>query len=80
MMPDERRYEKFEDDRQNWEIHFDLESESHQRGERTVLVSFISNDDEKRFLTEKDIENLKQDLKNLGKLRIINEGRKFLEK
>ena len=78
-MPEKRKYEKFEDDRMKWEIHFDLESETHQRGDRTILMSFVLNDKDKRFLTEKDIENLKQNLKDLGKLRIIKEGKRFLE-
>ena len=31
------------------------------------------------YLTEEDVENLKQDLKDLGKLRIIKQGKRFLE-
>lgn len=77
-MAEERKYEKFEDDKKKWEIHFDLEYEAHRRGDKTISINLILNDKDKRFLTEKDIENLKQDLRDLGKLRIIKEGKGFL--
>ncbi len=79
-MLENRKTEEFEDDRRNWKIYFDLEDEGKIRGERNVFVSFILNNDEKRFLTEKDLEKLKRDLKDLGKFRIIKQGREFLEK
>lgn len=80
MMPEERKTKEFEDDRKKWKIYFDLELDKFKdRGDKTILVSFILNDKEKRILTEKDIKNLKQDLRDLGKLRIIKEGKRFLE-
>lgn len=79
-MIEERKTEEFEDDRKKWKIYFDLEIDKmKERGDKTILVSFMLNEKEKRYLTEEDIENLKQDLKDLGKLRIIKQGKEFLE-
>ena len=77
-MMEERKPEEFEDDRKKWRIYFDIEKD-HQRGDSTILLSFIINRKEHHYLTEKDLENLKQDLRDLGKLRIIKQGKGFLE-
>ena len=45
----------------------------------SLEVKFLINRKEVRYLTEKDLETLKQDLKDLGKFRIIEQGRKFLK-
>ena len=74
----ERKPEEFEDDRKKWKIYFDIEKSSMERGDSNILVSFVINRKEHGYLTEKDIENLKQDLKDLGKLRIIKDGKSFL--
>lgn len=75
----ERKIEKFEDDRGRWKIYFDIEK-AHDRGDSNILVSFIPNRSGYSHLTEKDIEKLKLDLKDLGKLRVIKQGKGFLEK
>lgn len=77
-MNDERKTEKFEIDTKEWNVFFDMEKNPMERGDTTVLVSFI-NQGKKRFLDFEDLEKLKQDLKDLGKLRIIKQGKEFLE-
>jgi len=78
-MIEERKTEEFEDDRKKWKIYFDLEIDKmKERGDKTILVSFMLNEKEKRYLTEKDLSKLKQDLKDLGKFRIIKQGKEFL--
>jgi len=80
-MIEDRKIEEFEDDRKKWKIHFDLESDSFRgigRGDSTILLSLVLN--KKRPLFESDLKNLKQDLEDLGKLRIIKEGRRNFEK
>lgn len=75
---EERKTEEFEDDRKKWKIYFDIETES-QRGDSNILISLVINRKEHGYLTEGNIEKLKQDLKDLGKLRVIKQGKKFLE-
>ena len=77
-MNEERKTEEFEDDRKKWKIYFDIENDPRGRGDTNVMVSFISNHN-KMSLNSVDLEKLKQDLKDLGKLRIIKKGKKFLE-
>lgn len=77
-MIENRETKEFEDDRKKWKIYFDIESSPRERGDSTILVSFLINRKESSYLTEKDIENLKQDLKDLGKFRIIKQGKDFL--
>jgi len=48
-------------------------------GESVVNVRFRLNRKSNSYFTEKDLTKLKQDLKDLGKLRIIKQGKKFLE-
>ncbi|MDP3027177.1 MAG: hypothetical protein Q8N63_05690 [Nanoarchaeota archaeon] len=78
-MIENRKAEEFGDDKKKWKIYFDINSD-HLKSEMSVVVKFIINRDKYPNLTEKDIENLKQDLKDLGKLRIIKQGKEFLEK
>ena len=77
MNEEERKTEEFEEDRGKWKIYFDTEKNPMERGDTSVLVSFIIKN--KRYLEKEDLEKLKQDLRNLGKLRIIKQGKKFLE-
>jgi len=77
-MNEERKTEEFEDDRKKWKIYFDIESDG-PRGESVVNVRFRLNRKSNSYFTEKDLARLKQDLKDLGKLRIIKQGKKFLE-
>jgi len=76
-MNEERKTEEFEDDRKKWKIYFDIEKSPMGKGDTNVLVSFVK--EKKRFLDSEDLAKLKQDLKDLGKLRIIKQGKKFLE-
>ncbi|MFH1801812.1 MAG: hypothetical protein ABH804_03215 [archaeon] len=77
-MEGERKSEEFEDDRKKWKIYFDLESDS-PGGESVVMIRFRRSENGKHFLNTKDLEKLKQDLRDLGKLRIIKQGKDFLE-
>jgi hypothetical protein len=77
-MINERKTERFEDDRKKWEIYFDV-SPDHLKGDFTIHISLIKNLREYP-LTKQDLEEPKQDLKDLGKFRIIKQGREFLEK
>lgn len=66
--------DKFKDDRKKWDIYFDLGDDNNINHSSVLIrISRINH------LTEKDLENLKQDLKDLGKLRIIKQGKEFLE-
>lgn len=77
---EERKHEEFEDDRKKWKIYFDLELDKmRERSDSTIQVRFSINR-KMSHLTEEDIGKLKQDLKDLGKFRIIKQGRGFLEK
>jgi len=77
-MMGERKAEEFEDDRKKWKIYFDIQESPMGRSDATVSVRFMINREGHR-LTEKDIEKLKQDLRDLGKFRIIKQGKEFLE-
>jgi hypothetical protein len=79
-MLEDRKPEEFETDTKDWKVYFDLEW-GKARGllDSAVFVK-ISINRNKYPLTEKDIEDLKQDLRDLGKLRIIKQGKEFLEK
>lgn len=77
-MTDERKSEEFETEEGKWKIYFDLEK-NHERGPSNILASFVINGKPNGYLTEEDIEELKKDLKDLGKLRIIKQGRKWLK-
>lgn len=85
MVEKERKAEELEDDRKKWKIYFDLEIPNNRptldnRSEASILVKFTINRKENFRLSEKDIKNLKQDLKDLGKFRIIKQGKDFLGK
>ncbi len=71
-MIENRKTEEFKDDRKKWKIYFDLETD-HRKGDSNILVSFVIAKNHPLF--ESDLKNLKQDL---GKLRIIKQGREFL--
>lgn len=71
---EERKQEEFEDDRKKWNIVFDM-GDAFDRGHSAIDVRFAAH----HHLTPRDIEKLKQDLKDLGKFRIIKQGKKFLE-
>ena len=75
---EERKFEKFKTDDGKWEVYFDLEDDTHQRGDITISARFLLDHDERRHLYSEEIENLKQDLKDLGKFRIIKQGKGFL--
>lgn len=76
-----RRKEEFEIDTKKWKVFFDIHGEDiTSAGNNSIIVNFIFNRKEHPYLTEEDIEELKKDLKDLGKLRIIKQGQEFLEK
>jgi hypothetical protein len=78
-MIDERKFEQFETEDKKWEVLFDLEDEKGRgHAEKIVMVRFRLIEDERNYLTSRDIANLKQDLIDLGKFRIIKQGREFL--
>ena len=74
----ERKIDEFKDDLKKWNIYSDLGKE-HLKQDMSLEVKFLINRKEVRYLTEKDLETLKQDLKDLGKFRIIEQRRKFLK-
>ncbi len=78
----DRKPEEFEDDKKKWKIYFDLESNEMRVSELTICVRFMINrtGTEYPHLREEDINELKQDLRDLGKFRIIKQGKDFLEK
>jgi hypothetical protein len=76
-MIEDRKHKELEDDRGKWKIYFDLEMDKmKEKGDKTVIVSFVINRKEYP-LTENDLEKLKQDLKDLGKFRIVRGGKSF---
>ena len=80
MITEDRKSEEFENDRKKWKIYFDLQPDRmEERIGSSILVKFTINRKEFVRLTTKDIENLKQDLRDLGKLRIIKQGKRLLE-
>jgi hypothetical protein len=77
-MNEVRKPEEFQDDRKKWNIFFDIEPRGFPINESVVSVRFgISR--KSSFLTKEDIGRLKEDLKDLGKLRIIKQGKAFLK-
>jgi len=77
-MEKERKMEEFEDDRKKWQIYFDIELDK-QGSENVIEVRFRRKENKNHLLLKEDIEKLKHDLKDLGKLRIIKQGKRFLE-
>ena len=73
----ERKFEEFETEEGKWKIYFDIDKD-HERGNSNILVRFVINRKHNGYLEEEDVEELKKDLKDLGKLRIIKQGREFL--
>ena len=76
-MEKERKMEEFEDDRKKWQIYFDIELDK-QGSENVIEVRFRRKENKNHLLLKEDIEKLKHDLKDLGKLRIIKQSREFL--
>ena len=74
----ERKAEEFEDDRRKWKIYFDFEADD-PMSNGVLAVRFRKNKTVSPYLAEEDIKRLKQDLKDLGKFRIIKQGKDFLE-
>lgn len=70
----ERKPEEFETDTKGWKVYFNFGDNSEKHS--CIDVRFALN---KNHLEQEDIESLKQDLKDLGKLRIIKQGKEFLE-
>jgi len=71
----ERKSEEFETDTKEWKVYFDIGDEFGKNS--CVEVRFAKS---KHSSDIKEIEELKQDLKDLGKLRIIKQGKNFLER
>lgn len=77
---EERKPDEFEDDREKWKIFFDIPESPMEYNSSLITIRIRKNNDKYPYLTQKDIERLKQDLKDLGKFRIIKQGKEFLEK
>lgn len=73
---EERKTEQFEIDIKKWKVYFD-NGEAFNKGHSCIDVRFAKSE---HSLTEADIQELKQDIKDLGKFRIIKQGKDFLEK
>ncbi len=74
-MTEDRNPEEFETDEKKWKIYFDIGDKFEDR-HSCIDVRFAKSE---HPLTPKDIKKLKQDLKDLGKLRIIKQGKEFLK-
>lgn len=77
-MIEKRVFEQFETEDKNWKVGFDLGAED-KRGEHTIAVNFVLNKLDRTYLTNEDIKLLKRDIMDLGKFRIILQGRRFLK-
>jgi len=73
-MNEERKTEEFETETKKWRIYFDMVDLSERHS--CIDVRFSKSNPP---MTSEDVEELKQDLKDLGKLRIIKQGKRFLE-
>jgi len=73
-MNEERKTEEFETEIKKWRVYFDMGDPSERHS--CIDVRFSKSNPP---MTPEDVEELKQDLKDLGKLRIIKQGKKFLE-
>ena len=74
-MNEERKPEEFEIDTKKWKIYFDM-GDNFDKRSSCIDVRFAVT----RYpMVEEDIKELKQDLRDLGKLRIIKQGKEFLE-
>ena len=72
-MNEERKTEEFETETKKWRVYFDMGDISERHS--CIDVRFSKSNPP---MTPEDVEELKQDLKDLGKLRIIKQGKKFL--
>jgi hypothetical protein len=75
-MTKERKLEEFEDDRKKWNIYFDTELNT-PGGESVISVRFRKLENKNPYFSEKDLEKLKRDIKDLGKFRIIKQAKEF---
>jgi len=73
-MNEERKTEEFETETKKWRVYFDMGDSSERHS--CIDVRFSKSNPP---MTPEDVEELKQDLKDLGKLRIIKQGKRFLE-
>ena len=73
-MNEERKTEEFETETKKWKVYFDMGDLSERHS--CIDVRFSKSNPP---MTSEDVEELKQDLKDLSKLRIIKQGKKFLE-
>ena len=73
-MNGERKTEEFETETKKWRFYFDMGDLSERHS--CIDVRFSKSNPP---MTPEDVEELKQDLKDLSKLRIIKQGKKFLE-
>ena len=73
-MIEERKSEEFETGNKKWKVYFDIADTFEKHS--CIDVRFSLN---RTSLTPEDINELKQDLKDLEKFRIIKQGKKFLE-
>lgn len=77
MFLENRKPQEFEDDIKKWKIWFDIMPDN-ARSDISVVVKFTLNREDPRYLNLNDLEELKKDLEDLGKFRIIKQGRDFL--
>lgn len=73
-----RVLEEIEDDRKKWRIYFDLRADD-SMSNGVLDVRFRKNNSESPYLRTGDIKKLKQDIKDIGKFRIIKQGEVFLK-
>ena len=74
-MIENRQPEEFEDDLNKWKIYLDINLDQ-LKSERCIVAKFTLNRKEYPLIAS-DIEELKRDLKDLGKFRIIKQGKEF---
>lgn len=79
MIFDNRKPEEIKTNIGKWNVWFDLGENKGELSDKSIMVKFILNRKEYPIL-EEDLDELKKDLKDLGKFRIIKQGKDFLEK
>ena len=79
MIEEKRKPVELKTGIEKWNVWFDLGDERGKLHEKSVTVKLILNRKEYPII-ESELEELKQDLKDLGKFRIIKQGKEFLEK
>ena len=73
---DGRKLEDFDDDLKKWKIRFDVGAFQNVPDSKLVGINFIK---EIGQITEEDLEGLKQDLRDLGKLREYKKAKKNID-